>query len=93
MGALGRYSGLAVPVFSQWAISGGGAWSAAAIGNWSGNGVPDGIDHAASFGTFNGAVTTPQTVTLPSPVTVGAINLLVESRSATALPRTKPKSR
>jgi hypothetical protein len=74
VGALGRYSGLAVPVFSQWAISGGGAWSSTATGNWSGNGVPNGIDHAASFGTLNGSINAPQTVALSAPVTVGAIN-------------------
>ena len=74
VGTLGRYSGVAVPTFSQWAISAGGNWSVSAPANWSGNGVPNGIDHAASFGTFDGTITSPQTVNLTQPVTVGAIN-------------------
>ncbi len=56
-------------------IGGGASWSVDASGNWNEpaywtGGVPNAVDATALFGS---AITQPQTVTVDSPVTVGAI--------------------
>ena len=52
----------------EWRGPGGGIFSLAA--NWTNNSVPNGVDAAAGF---SGNITAPSTVTLDSPVTLGAL--------------------
>jgi hypothetical protein len=61
-----------LPRNTQWAVNVGGNWQSSATVNWS-NGVPNGLGDEALFGTFGGTITSPQNITIPSPVTAGAL--------------------
>jgi hypothetical protein len=65
----GTVTVLAAAINAGWNLDGNGSWSTGS--NWTGGTAPNGADHVANFGTV---ITSPRTVTVDSPKTLGTLN-------------------